>query len=71
MGFAAKPRSDLDKFGELVDAFLFEWAGESAVEAHQESVEEFVSEFEFEFAQWPLARDRVDRVEFGFVVHMS
>ena len=51
---AAKAGSDLDQFGELVDAFLFKGAGEDSVEAHQKSIEEFVSEFEFEFAQWAL-----------------
>jgi hypothetical protein len=70
-GFAAKAGSDLDEFGELVDAFLFERAREDAVEAHEESVEEFVSELQFEFAQRPLAREGVGRVGLGVVVHMG
>jgi len=70
VGVAAKPGSDLDQFGELVDAFLFKRAGEDSVEAHQESLEEFVSKFQLELSQWPL-RERVGRVEFGIVGHMS
>jgi len=41
----------------LVDAFLFEGTGEDAVEADEQSDEEFMSELDFKFSRCPLGRE--------------